>query len=102
MKTVAGVVVFQAKPGLGDEVARRVSAALPTVETESGTLLWLVLRSHADEDRIFLVDLFDGDQSLAAHMNGDAASLIFATVPELLIQDVELHPSAVVAAKPAR
>lgn len=44
-------------------------------------MLWRVLRSHADEDRIFLVDLFDGGQSLAAHINGDAAGLIFAPSP---------------------
>lgn len=99
MTTVAGVIVFKAKPGLGEEVARRVAAALPAVETERGTLLWLVLRSNADADRIFLVDLFDGEQSLTNHMNGDAASLIFATVPGLLAEDPEMHPSTVVAAK---
>ncbi|MET4212863.1 hypothetical protein ABIB95_007713 [Bradyrhizobium sp. LA2.1] len=33
-------------------------------------------------------------------MSGSAASQIFATVPELLAGEPELHPSAVIASKP--
>ncbi|WP_293977111.1 antibiotic biosynthesis monooxygenase [Sphingomonas sp.] len=101
MTRVAGVVVFQAKPGFGEEAAGRIAAALPAVETEAGTTLWLVLRSQTDADKIFLVDLFDSEDSLNAHMSGSAASQIFATVPELLVREPELHPSAVIASKPA-
>jgi len=101
MTRVAGVVVFKARPGLGEEAARRIAAALPAVEAEAGTTLWLVLRSNADTDKIFLVDLFDSEASLGAHMSGNAAAQIFATVPELLVSEPELHPSAVIASKPA-
>lgn len=64
MTRIAGVVVFKAKPGLGEEVANRIAAALPAVEAETGTTLWLVLRSNTDADTIFLVDLFDSEASL--------------------------------------
>ena len=101
MTSIAGVIAFKAKPGLGGEVAKRIAAALPAVEAEGGTTLWLVLRSITDEDRIFLVDLFDSEGSLNAHMAGSAASHIFATVPELLTSEPELHPSLVIAAKHA-
>lgn len=100
MTKVAGVVVFKAKPGLGGEAAARIAAALPAVKAEVGTTLWLVLRSSADEDKIFLVDLFDNEGSLNTHMTGSAASQIFATVPEFLEVDPELHPSVVIASKP--
>lgn len=100
MTRIAGVVVFKAKPGLGEEAAKRIAAALPEVEAETGTMLWLVLQSNADADKIFLVDLFDSEASLNIHMSGSAASQIFATVPELLAAEPELHPSAVVASKP--
>ncbi|MGO4285843.1 putative quinol monooxygenase [Bosea sp. TAB14] len=93
--------MFKAKPGMGEEATKRIAAALPAVEAETGTTLWLVLRSNADADRIFLVDLFDSEASLNAHMSGSAAAQIFATVPELLAADPELHPSAVIASKPA-
>ncbi|MCB4770098.1 hypothetical protein LGR54_15895 [Ancylobacter sp. Lp-2] len=93
--------MFKARPGLGEEAARRIADALPAVEAEAGTTLWLVLRSHTDVDKIFLVDLFDSEASLDTHMSGSAASQIFATVPELLAVEPELHPSAVVASKPA-
>lgn len=101
MTTVASVVIFHARSGLGEEVARRIAAVQPAVEAEAGTTLWLALRSHADPDRIFLVDLFDSEGSLNAHMSGSAAGQIFATVPELLASEPELHPSAVIAAKHA-
>ncbi|GAB4069073.1 antibiotic biosynthesis monooxygenase [Ancylobacter sonchi] len=101
MTRIAGVVVFKAKPDLGEEVAKRIAAALPAVEAEAGTRLWLVLRSNTDTDNIFLVDLFDSEASLDAHMSGRAANQIFATVPELLVAEPELHPSAIVASKPA-
>lgn len=93
--------MFKAKPGLGEEAAKRIAAALPAVEAEAGTTLWLVLRSNASADTIFLVDLFDSAGSLNAHMSGRAASQIFATVPELLAAEPKLHPSAVIASKPA-
>ena len=102
MTTVAGVIIFRAKPGLGEEVANRIAAALPAVEAEKGTTLWLVLRSNANADTVFLVDLFDGAGSLNALMTGEAAKLIFANVPALLIGEPELHPSSVIAAKRAR
>lgn len=102
MSRVAGVILFQAKPGLGGEVSRCIAEALPAVEKEAGTTLWLVLQSRSDSDAVFLVDLFDGDASLQAHMKGDAAKLIFATVPELLAKEPELHPSLVVASKTSR
>ena len=101
MTRTAGVIIFKAKPGLGEEAAGRIAAALPEVEAETGTTLWLVLRSKAEADTIFLVDLFDSEASLNAHMTGSAASLIFATVPELLAAEPELHPSEVTASKPA-
>lgn len=99
METVAGVIVFKALPGKGGEVARRIAAALPAVEAEAGTRLWLLLQSKADADTLFLVDLFHGEESLDAHMKGDAARLIFATVPELLASEPAIHPSAVLARK---
>jgi quinol monooxygenase YgiN len=101
MTRTAGAVVFKAKPGLGEEAAKRIAATLPAVEAEAGTTLWLVLKSNADADTIFLVDLFDSEVSLNAHMSGGAAGQIFATVPELLTSEPELHPSAVIASKPA-
>lgn len=99
MSHVAGVVPFKAKPGQGEEVARLIASALPHVEQEPGTLTWLVLRSEADPDLVFLVDLFADTGSRNAHMNGEAAKQIFATVPPLLAEPPALHPAAVTASK---
>lgn len=99
MTRVAGVIIFQAKPGMGEETAMKIAAVQPEVEAEPGTTQWLVLRSNTNPDSIFLVDLFDSETSLNAHMAGQAASQIFATVPELLAAEPELHPSVIIAGK---
>ncbi len=101
MTTVAGLISFKAKAGQGAEVARLISAALPHVKQEAGTQTWLVLRSNAAPDSVFLVDLFSDAASREAHMNGEAAKLIFATVPALLDAPPMLHPANLVAHKGA-
>ena len=90
MSTVAGMISFKSKPGQGAEAARLIAEALPHVQAEQGTPLWLVLRSSSDPDSVFLVDLFS-----------DAAAQIFATLPALLAEDPQIHPAAVVARKGA-
>jgi len=97
--TVAGVITFKAKPGQGAEVARRIAAALPHVEQEAGTPLWLVLRSNPEPDVVFLVDLFTDVAGRDAHMTGAAAQQIFATVPSLLESEPKIHPSELIAKK---
>src|SRR5258706_15947284 len=80
MSTVAGVIAFKAKQGEGSEVARLIAAALPHVERESGTRLWLVLHSNTDPDIVFLVDLFREAADCSIHMSGEAARQIFRQV----------------------
>ncbi|MFD1704721.1 putative quinol monooxygenase [Methylopila henanensis] len=99
MKTVAGIIPFKAKIGQGAEVARLIAAALPHVEAESGTPLWLVLHSNADPDTVFLVDLFDSADAREAHLSGKAAEQIFATIPPLLEIEPMIHPADLIARK---
>lgn len=99
MANLAAVVPFKAKTGRGDEVARLISNALPHVEHEVGTTTWLVLRSEVDPDLVFLVDLFADQESRDAHLNGEAAKLIFATVTPLLAEAPTIHPAIVSAEK---
>ncbi len=101
MTTVAGVISFKARPGQGNEVARHIAAALPYVEAEPGTPLWLVLRSSADADTVFLVDLFTDPAARDAHMTGEAAKLIFAVLPPLLEGNPVIHPADVIVRKGA-
>lgn len=101
MTTVAGVISFKAKPGQGAEAARLISAALPHVQAEEGTPLWLVLRSSIEPDTVFLVDLFTDAAAREAHMTGAAATQIFATLPAQLTEDPQIHPADVVARKGA-
>ena len=99
MGTVAGVIEFKAKAGQGGEVARLIAAALPHVEQESETPIWFVLHSNADPDTVFLVDLFTSAAGRDAHMHGEAAKLIFATVPPLLEASPVIHPADLIARK---
>lgn len=99
MSNVAGVISFKAKPGQGEEVARLIANALPHVEQEPGTLTWLVLRSDADPDLVFLVDLFADTASRNAHLSGEAAKQIFATVPPFLAEPPVVQPATITASK---
>jgi quinol monooxygenase YgiN len=99
MSTVAGVIPFKAKQGQGAEVARLIAAALPHVEGEAGTPLWLVLRSNFEPDTVFLVDLFSDAAARDAHLKGEAAQLIFATVPPFLAAEPVIHPADLIAKK---
>ncbi|XSG82097.1 MAG: putative quinol monooxygenase [Methyloligella sp. ZOD6] len=99
MDQMAGVISFKAKPGKGIDVARALSAALPHVKEETGTSLWLILHSEVDPDTLFLVDLFRDSASRDAHMQGEAAKLIFDTVPTLLAEDPGIHPARLVTQK---
>lgn len=99
MNTAAGLIVFKALPGAGAEVAHQIAAALPAVQAEDGTPLWLLLQSGADADTLFLVDLFKGVEGREAHMQGSAAKWIFEKVPGLLASAPEIHPAELLAAK---
>ncbi len=101
MNELAAVIPFRARTGSGEDVARLIAGALPHVESEAGTTTWLVLRSEADPDLIFLIDLFTDHESRNAHMSGEAAKLIFASVPPLLAEPPSIHPATIVARKPA-
>lgn len=99
MGTPSGLITFKAKKGKGAVVAERIAAALPHVNAEEGTTHWLVIQSESDPDAVFLVDLFNSPQARDAHMTGDAAQQIFATVPELLAEAPHIHPAALIASK---
>ncbi len=101
MTTVAGVISFKAKPRQGAEAARRIAAALPHVEAEQGTPLWLVLQSSSAPDTVFLVDLFTDAAAREAHMTGAAAAQIFATLPAELTESRKIQPADVEARKGA-
>ncbi|MFD0986285.1 putative quinol monooxygenase [Methyloligella solikamskensis] len=99
MSKIAGVIPFKAKPGQGADVAQALADALPHVEKETGTPLWMVLHSEVDPDCVFLVDLFTDEAAREAHMKGDAAAQIFATVPDLLAEEPVIHPAKTIAHK---
>jgi quinol monooxygenase YgiN len=59
----------------------------------------LVLRSNADPDAVFLVDIFRDASGRDIHMAGEAAKQIFATVPQLLADRPEIHPADLIVHK---
>lgn len=99
MTAVAALVAFKAKAGFGEEVAGLIAKALPFAMAEDGTLTWAVLRSNAEPDTVFLVDIFADADGRDAHMAGEAARLIFATVPAHLAEEPDVHPCDLVASK---
>ncbi len=95
----SGVLVrLVAKPGKGDDLADFVRSALPIVNSEPGTVLWIAYRA---DDVVWIVDASPSEAALQAHLDGDIPKALAARSEELLAQAPEFIFASVLATKPA-
>jgi quinol monooxygenase YgiN len=95
---LSGVLVrLVAKPGKGDDLANFVQSALPIVNSEPGTVLWIAYRA---EDTVWIVDASPSEAALQAHLDGDVPKALAARSEELLAQAPEFIFTSVLATKP--
>jgi quinol monooxygenase YgiN len=92
------VVRLTAKAGKEDELHSFLAGALPLANAESGTPIWLALRT--DASTFWIVDAFPGDAERQAHLQGEIAAALMARADELLDGAPEINPADVLAAKP--
>jgi quinol monooxygenase YgiN len=62
---------YRVQPGRGDEVAEVLRKHLAVTRAEPGNLGFAIHRSTADPDEFALVERFDGQESLDAHVASD-------------------------------
>jgi quinol monooxygenase YgiN len=92
------VVKLTAKAGKEEELGSFLAGALPLADAETGTPIWLALRT--DPSTFWIVDAFPGEEQRQAHLQGQIAAALMAKADDLLGAPPEIGQADVLAAKP--
>ncbi|WP_435271501.1 putative quinol monooxygenase [Streptomyces sp. 1222.5] len=88
---------IEAKPEHAEEVQALLTGALTLAQEETGTTVWFALRLGPTSFGIF--DAFGDDEARQAHLGGKIAAALLAEAPRLLIEEPDIRPVDVLAAK---
>ena len=67
MEEVALIVHYQAKPGMGDEVAALLARHTAATRAEPGNLDFVALRGTEDPDSFVLYERYESEDAFKAH-----------------------------------
>ena len=95
--TVSLVVRLSAREETVDELERFLIDALAFANEESGTTVWLALRT--DERTFWIVDAFPTENERQDHLGGRIAAALMENAEWLLASAPEILPASVLAAK---
>jgi quinol monooxygenase YgiN len=101
MSSTGMVITFTTTAEGADDFAALLSRALPLVEEEAGTVVWIAGRSVDEPATFHLIDAFEDDDARNAHMAGKAAALILGEGGALLADAPTISNLSLVAAKGA-
>ncbi|MGW5110967.1 putative quinol monooxygenase [Nocardia sp. NPDC004123] len=93
------LVTCTAAEGKADAFAEILERALPHIQVEEGTTVWLAGRSASEPSAFYLVDVFASPEAQQSHMAGQAAKLILSAGSDLLTEPPVVSPLAVIAVK---
>ena len=91
------LVILEAKPGKGEELAAFLAQAQPLAVAEPGTVTWYAFKLSDTTYGIF--DTFAGEDGRQAHLNGPIAAALGQAAPGLLAKDPDIRTADVLAAK---
>jgi len=95
--TVSLVVRLNARQDAADELTGFLTSSVAAANAESGTTVWLALRT--DERTFWIVDAFPTESDRQAHLDGPIAAALIENAERLLAATPEILPAAVLAAK---
>jgi quinol monooxygenase YgiN len=95
--TVSLVVQLKARETTADELAGFLADALAMANAESGTTVWLALRTA--EDTFWIVDAFPTERDRRDHLSGPIAAALMEHADRLLTEPPRILPAVVLAAK---
>jgi quinol monooxygenase YgiN len=81
---VAVIAKLSAAPGKRDELVAALQVGLQNVESEEGTLLYLLHEDSGDADLLWFYELYSGQDAFLAHAGSDAFKALGATLAPLL------------------
>jgi quinol monooxygenase YgiN len=84
MTETAMFVKLPAAEGKGDELHAALASILPTVEGESGTLMYLLHRDDSDPDVIWMYERYSDVDALGVHSSSDGMAALMGELGGLL------------------
>ncbi len=88
---VAMIAKLVAQEGRRAELAAALQPMLDHVETEPGTLVYVLLEDAQQADALWFYELYTDEAALGAHATSDAMKAMGATLGGLLGAAPELH-----------
>ena len=99
MAKVSVVARIPAAPGKRDELAQALQALLDSAEGEPGTLLYLLNADGADEDVLWMYELYASQEALDTHMASPTFQSLGPVIGPFLAGRPELHFGAPLGGK---
>ena len=83
-------VKLTAKPGKRDEVIENLERMLPTVKEEAGTLVYSFHRDAANEDVVWVFELYTDGDALGVHAGSPAMAELIGSFGDILGAPAEM------------
>ena len=96
---IAIVATLRAVEGKGEAVVEAFRAAVPDVEAETGTELYITHRSPDDPDVVTIYELYTDQAAREAHSSGEPIRKIGRALKGLLVAPPELKVMPAVTGK---
>ena len=71
MSKVSAIVKLTAQPGKRDELSAAFKTMLDHVESEAGTLIYILHSDNGEEDVLWFYELYTDNDALGAHSGSD-------------------------------
>lgn len=91
------IAFIRARPGLGDELGRRLGTLVEPARAESGNINYDLHRSKDDADVWVLYENWKAPSDLAAHFELPYMKAFVAALPEVLQGEMDLRRCAMVS-----
>jgi quinol monooxygenase YgiN len=99
MAKISMFVKLTAKPGTRDDLVKVFVDALPLVEDEPGTEVYSFHTDQADEDVLWIHEIYTDQAALDAHSGGAALAQIFGSAGEFIAAAPEMNTTTVIDGK---
>ena len=91
MSKVAMWVRLPLKPGVRAEAATAFQVAVDNVQSEDGTLVYILHEEEADPDALFVYELYTGQDALIAHSSAEWFKAFGPSLAPFMAGRPEMH-----------
>lgn len=91
MSKVTVIARIPLKPGTKGELLEAFTPMLEQVNDEAGTEIYILCEDPADDDVVWVYELYSDSEALNAHSSSDAMSALFGVVGGLVEGEPGLH-----------